>query len=173
MLCVKLVAWWMGFWSSCPAELLNDGDLIMLVGRILKQRSKDTVRVTEVEEHADELVGQVRELDRLGSNAAEAADFGRRWVDHAVVDARRNLSGVCRRWCLVIVELHRFFIAISRAVVNHDDREGTAPDPHVWSDGALPESCRSACSAQLCYAACSSFHLDLWLGRFSTACCCC
>ena len=32
-----------------------------------------------------------------------------------------------------------FFIAISRAVVNHVDGDGTAPDPLVWSDGALPE----------------------------------
>ena len=33
--------------------------------------------------------------------------------------------------------LHRFCIAISRAVVNHED--GTAPDPLVWSAGALPK----------------------------------
>ena len=40
------------------------------------------------------LDGRVRELDRLGNNAADgAADFGRRRVGHAVVDARRNLSG--------------------------------------------------------------------------------
>ena len=32
-----------------------------------------------------------------------------------------------------------FFIAISRAVVNHDGRDGTAPDPLVWSAGALPK----------------------------------
>ena len=30
-------------------------------------------------------------------------------------------------------------IAISRAVVNHDGGIGTAPDPFVWSAGALPE----------------------------------
>ena len=30
-----------------------------------------------------------------------------------------------------------FFIAISRAVVNHDLSGGTAPDPLVWSAGAL------------------------------------
>ena len=34
-------------------------------------------------------------------------------------------------------DLHRFFSAISRAVVNHDGRDGTAPDPLVWSAGAL------------------------------------
>ena len=38
---------------------------------------------------------------------------------------------------LSILDLHRFFIAISRAVVNHDDLGGTAPHPLVWSAGAL------------------------------------
>ena len=81
----------------------------------------------------------VREIDRLGNDAAdEGADFGRR-VGNAVIDARRNLSGVCGRWYPVMLDLHRFFIAISRAVVNHDDRDGTAPDPLVWSAGALPK----------------------------------
>ena len=28
---------------------------------------------------------------------------------------------------------------VSRAVVNHVDCEGTAPDPLVWSAGALPK----------------------------------
>ena len=55
--------------------------------------------------------GQVRELDRLGNNSAdEAADFGRRRVGPAVIDARRNLSGVCGRWYPVIFDLHRFYI---------------------------------------------------------------
>ena len=40
---------------------------------------------------------------------------------------------------LSFYDLHRFFIAISRAVVNHDGRDGTAPDPLVWSAGALPK----------------------------------
>ena len=77
-------------------------------------------------------------LTGLGNDAAdEAADFGRRRVGHLVIDARRNLSGVCSRWYPVILDLHRFFIAFSRAVVNHDGRGGTAPDPLVWSAGAL------------------------------------
>ena len=43
--------------------------------------------------------GGVRELDRLGNDAAgDAADFGRRRVDFPVINARRNLSGVCGRW---------------------------------------------------------------------------
>ena len=63
--------------------------------------------------------------------------FGRRRVSPAVIDARRNLSGVCSRWYPIILDLHRFFIAIARAVVNHDGLGGTAPDPLVWSAGAL------------------------------------
>ena len=46
----------------------------------------------------------VREADSLGNDAAdEAADFGRRRVGNTVIDARRNLSGVCGRWYPVIV----------------------------------------------------------------------
>ena len=85
----------------CPAELSKDGDLILLINRILEQRGRDTVRVTKVKGHADEEMvqaGRVRDLDRIGNNAAdEAADFGRRRVGFAVIGSRRNLSGVCRR----------------------------------------------------------------------------
>ena len=124
-------------------ELVNDGDLLLLIERILHLRGLDTVRISKVKGHADEgmvLHGRVREEDRLGNDAAdEAADFGRRRVSPAVIDARRNMSGVCSRWYPIILDLHRFFIAISRAVVNHDGRDGTAPDPLVWSAGALPK----------------------------------
>ena len=103
----------------------------------------DTVRNTKVKGHADDgmvLDGRVRELERTGNNAAdEAADFGRRRVGNAVIDARRNLPGVCGRWYPVTLDLHRFFIAISGAAVNHDGNGGTAPDPLVWSSGALPK----------------------------------
>ena len=47
--------------------------------------------------------------------------------------------GFCGRWYPVVLDLHRFFIVISRAVVNHDGRDGTAPDPLVWSAGDLPK----------------------------------
>ena len=127
--------------STIPFELLKDGDLLLLINRMLRLRGPDTVRVSKVKSHADEAMvhnGQVREVDRLGNCAAdEAADFGRRRVGNAVIDARRNLSGVCNRWYPIILDLHRFFIAISRAVVNHDDLGGTAPHPLVWSAGAL------------------------------------
>ena len=42
-------------------------------------------------------------------------------------------------WYPVVLDLHRFFIAISRAVVNHDGPDGAAPDPLVWSAGAHPK----------------------------------
>ena len=66
---------------SCPAELVKDGDLILLISRMLEMRGLDAVRVSKVKEQADEVVvreGRVRELDRIGNNAAdEAAAFGR------------------------------------------------------------------------------------------------
>ena len=126
-----------------PFELVNDGDLLLLIERMLHHRALDKVRISKAKGHADEemvLDGQVREVDRLGNDAAdEAADFGRWRVSLAVIDARRNLSGVCGRWYPVILDLHLFFIAISRAVVNHDGLGGIAPDPLVWSAGAHPK----------------------------------
>ena len=83
------------------------------------------------------LDARVRSQDRVGNDAAdEAADFGLRRVDHAFIVAGRNLSAVCGRWYPVVMDLHRFFIAISRTVVNHDGTDGTAPGPLVWSVGA-------------------------------------
>ena len=83
--------------GSIPFELVNDGDLLLLVDRMLHLRGRDMVRISKVKGHADEdmvLDGRVREIDRLGNDAAdEAADFGRRRVGNAVIDARRNLSG--------------------------------------------------------------------------------
>ena len=83
--------------GSIPFELLEDGDLLLLIDRMLRLRGPDTLRISKVKGHAEEamvLNGQVREVDRLGNNAAdEAADFGRRRVGNAVINARRNLSG--------------------------------------------------------------------------------
>ena len=97
--------------GSRPAELVKDGDLILLTGRMLHLRGLDTVRITKVKGHADEGMvrdGGVRELDRLGNNAADgAADFGRRRVELPVTEARRNFAGVCGRWYPVILTLRR------------------------------------------------------------------
>ena len=83
-----------------PLELVDDGDLIILIRKLLSIRGQGTVRISKVKGHADESLvrsGQVRALDRFGDTRAdEAADFGRHRVWHEVADARRNLSGVCR-----------------------------------------------------------------------------
>ena len=88
--------------SVRPHELVDDGDFIILIRKLLSTRGEGTVCTSKVKGHADEgLVrsGQVRALDRYGnSRADEAADFGRRRLWPDVADARRNLSGVCRRW---------------------------------------------------------------------------
>ena len=93
---------------ALPLELVTDGNLLFLLRRKIDLRGRDTVRVTKVKGHADEGMvsdGRVRELDRLGDNASdEAADFGRRIVGLAVIDARRNLSGVCGRCYPVLLD---------------------------------------------------------------------
>ena len=51
-----------------PFELVNDGDLLLLIGRKLRLRGPDTVRISKVKGHADEamvLHGQVREVGLL------------------------------------------------------------------------------------------------------------
>ena len=42
-----------GNFVSCPAELVKDGDLILLIGRMLEMRGRDTVRISKVKGHAD------------------------------------------------------------------------------------------------------------------------
>ena len=101
-----------GVERSRPDELENDGDLIALLREMIDRRGQGTVRITKVKGHArEDLVRgeQVRELDREGNNSPDEADFGRQRVDPGVIGARRNLSGECRRWHLVVHGLHRFF----------------------------------------------------------------
>ena len=53
--------------SSRPAELVKDGDLVLLFRRMLRFKGLDTVRITNVKGHADEAMvraGGVRELER-------------------------------------------------------------------------------------------------------------
>ena len=82
-----------------PFELVDDGDFIILIRKLLSIRGEGTVCVSKVKGHVDENLvrnGQVRALDRHGnSRADDAADFGRRRVWPDVADARRNLSCVC------------------------------------------------------------------------------
>ena len=129
--------------GPCPAELVKDGDLISIKNKMLDMRGRNTVRVSTVLGHADEGVvrdGRVRELDRIGNNAAdEVADFDRCTVDFPVIDARRNVAGSVGGGIQLSGSASLFLIAISRAVVFHVDGAGTALDPLVWSAGALPK----------------------------------
>ena len=122
-----------------PLELLVDGDLIALVQKLIDLRGPGTTAISKVKGHADEgLVrgGRVRELDKIGNDMADqAADLGRRRVGAALVNDRKGFSDACKRWYPIILDLLRFFIGISRAIVNEDGRGGLAPDPMVWSAG--------------------------------------
>ena len=148
---------------SRPFELLPDGDLLFLIERMLRIRGLNTVRISKVKGHADEAMvrtGAVRGLDKLGNDGAdEAADFGRRRVPWWVIDARRNLSGVCSRWRPLVLILHAH---ISRAVVNHSDGAGSALDPLVWSAGSAPKRRRVAVRNR---ALLPGPH-DLWVGSW-------
>ena len=44
----------------------------------------------------------------------------------------RALLNARAHWYPIMLQLHRFMIAISRVAVNHDWRGGSAPDPLVW-----------------------------------------
>ena len=46
-----------------------------------------------------------------------------------------------------MLELHRFFIAIARAVVNEDGCAGVALHPTVWSSGGLAKKRKVRVSA--------------------------
>ena len=131
--------------DGCPTgstfPLANDGDLLLLVQRLLQWRGRGSTQVTEVHGHTDEGIvagGRVREVDRIGSNEADvAADTGRRRVHCSITDAWRLVNGACARWYPIVQELHQFLIAIARTVVNSD--LGGSLHPVVWSSAADPK----------------------------------
>ena len=76
----------------------------------------------------------------VNDGADTAADLGRLKQDDEVVTARRNLLRVRRSWYPIMLDLHRFMVAISRIEVNHDGSGGTAPDALVWDKGSILKS---------------------------------
>ena len=126
-----------------PLALVKDGDLIALVRYMIRTRGRDTVKVTKVKGHAEDIDVQqsrVRLVDKQGNVEADiAADLGRRHQDEVLIDARRKLLGARSHWYPIMVDLHRFMIAIARVSVCHDGRGGTAPDPLVWDQGSKPK----------------------------------
>ena len=98
-----------GCFGAQPFEVLTDGDLLFLIHRLLCLRGFDTVRISKYKGHASEDIvvdGRVRNLDLLGNRV------GRRRVPVHVIDARRNLVGVCNRWYPVVRHLHRFLLPL-------------------------------------------------------------
>ena len=79
-------------------------------------------------------------MDQQGNAEADAAaDLGRRCHSEVLIDARRRLLQSRSHWLPIMLDLHRFMIAIARVSVNHDGRGGTAPDLLVWDQGSRPK----------------------------------
>ena len=109
-----------------PLLLVKDGDLIALARYMIRTRGRDTVRVTKVKGHAegvDVQQGRVRLMDQKGNSEADAAaDLGRRHQSEVLLDARRRLLKARSHWYPIMLDLHRFMIAVAGVSVNHDGR---------------------------------------------------
>ena len=128
---------------SKPLPSVKDGDLIALARHMIRARGRETVRVTKVKGHAEDVdvqQGRVRLLDKQGNAEADvAADLVRRHQSEVLIDARRRLLGARSHWYPIMTDLHRFMIAIARVSVNYDGKGGTAPDPLVWDQESRPK----------------------------------
>ena len=124
-----------------PLPLVKDGDLLANIHSMLCLRCMDTVKVSKVKGHATQAMvdnGDVRLEDLVGNDGADAAADLRRLRQHDdVISARRDLLRVRRNWFPIILDLHKFMVAISRIEVNHDGSGGTAPDAMVWDRGGI------------------------------------
>ena len=127
-------------WAGRPFPPVNDGDLLHLAQRMVRNGGRGNTQVSQVKGHADEgmvALGRVREIDRTGNNEADAAaDMGRRRVHGSITDARRLVTAACAGWYQVVKDLQHFFIAIARTVVNHGGSRGTSLHPMVWLGAA-------------------------------------
>ena len=105
-----------------PLPLVKDGDLIALVQYMIRTRSRETVRVTKVKGHAkddDVQHGRVRLIDQQGNVEADiAADLGHRHQTEMLISARRRLLQARSYWYPVMLDLHRFMVAVARVSVN-------------------------------------------------------
>ena len=96
-----------------PLPLVKDGDLIALARYMIRTRGRETVRVTKVKGHAEDVdvwQGRVRLLDQQGNAEADAAaDLGRRHQSEILIDARLRLLKARSHWYPIMLDLHRFF----------------------------------------------------------------
>ena len=100
-------------------------------------------RVTKVMGHAEDSdvqCGRVRLEDQVGNTEADtAADMGRRHQSEVLIDARRRLLKARSYWYPIMLQLHRFMIAVALGLLSimKGERGGTAPDLFVWDQGGL------------------------------------
>ena len=117
--------------------------MIALARYMIRTRGRDTVRVSKVKGHAEDVdvqQGRVRLVDQHGNAEADAAaDMGRRHQTEVLIDAWRRLLKARSHWYPIMSDLHRFMIAVAQVSVNHDGKGGTAPDPVVWDQVIRPE----------------------------------
>ena len=116
---------------SEPLPLVKDGDLIALARYMIRARGRETVRVTKVKGHAEDVdvqQGRVRLEDQLGTLRLMLL---RTWV--VVITLKlplmlwRKLLKLRSSWYPIVRLLHRFMIAVARVTVNHDGRGGYCP----------------------------------------------
>ena len=139
-----------------PLHLTKDGDLLAVIHSMLTLRGEGTVQVTEVKGHAVQAMvdkGNVLQEDLIGDGRADAAaDLGRSRQQDFVISARRALFRARRQWYPVVLDLHKFLVAISRIEVNHGGYGSTAPDPTTWDKGSncqTPSLFSSGCCRSL------------------------
>ena len=151
-----------------PLPLVKDGDLVTLAQYMIRTRGGETVRVTKVKGHADDSDVQqsrVRLEDQLDNADADAvADLGRRHQSGLLINAKRRLLKVRNHWYPIMLQLHRFMIAVARVTVNHDGRGGTAPDPLVWDQGVRERRAGSTLGLMLILPLCLVLQVS-WMVR--------
>ena len=100
-----------------PLPLVKDGDLVALVQYMVRTRGRETVRVTKVQGHAEDVdvhQGRVRLENQVGNAEADTvADLGRRHQSKVLIDARRRLLKARSYWYPIMLDLHRFMIAVA------------------------------------------------------------
>ena len=139
-----------------PLPLVKDGDLVAVDQYKIRTRGRDTVRVTKVKGNAtdaDVEQGRVLLEDRLGNAEADAAaDLGRRHESELRVDAKSIWLKVRNHWYPLMLQLHRFTIAVAKVAANYDGTGGSASDPLILDQGGEKKMCRTDISVNLVLA---------------------
>ena len=132
---------------DCFTNLLplgKDGDLVALARCMIRTRGEKRFGSLRLKRHAEDVdvqQGRVRLVDQVGNDEADtAADLGRRHQSVILTDARRRLLEARSHRYPILLDLHRFMIAVARVSVNHDVRSGTALDLLVWDQGGRPKA---------------------------------